>query len=571
MFPAAYHFRNGKQPADAAATTSRGRQSCMMNDKKKNTPEHMHYYRPDPDHTDEDHHVGPDYEGPLEEHPLWQRDNVILTSVGIDIGSAGTQIIFSRMHLQRQSVDLSSRYLVIARETWYESPVSFTPYRSDTLIDARALGTLVDEAYRSARVTPDEIDTGVVILTGEALRRENAERIARILSEKCGDLVCATAGHHMEAMLAAHGSGALQASHDRDERILNIDIGGGTTKLGVLEKGRILSTAALHIGGRLLAVDDSGRIVHLDPAGRLHMRRAGLDRDIGDKVSGEELAAVTESMADDLVAALTMRPPPPGVMDLYLTDPVSDLDGVTSVIFSGGVAEFIYAREERDFGDLGRRLGLAIRRRVDAGDLPWALLSDSQGIRATALGASEYTVQLSGNTGYISDPATLLPRRNLQVLRPDFDFTDSFSPESLAGAVRQHLETFDVAASGADFVLAFHWRGLPDYRRIRDFAEGIHRGVAGRLEQRRPLYVILDADVAMTLGNVLHEEFAVDTGIMVIDGVALWDFDYVDIGRMRQPSGTVPVTIKSLVFNDVLEGPHRHEHVHHIPGDNHGP
>jgi len=541
----------------------------MMNDKKNNTPEHIHYYRPAPDHTDEDHHIGPDYEGPIEEHPLWQRDNVILTSVGIDIGSAGTQIIFSRMHLQRQSVDLSSRYMVIARETWYESPVSFTPYRSDTLIDARALGTLVDEAYRAARVTPDEIDTGVVILTGEALRRENAERIARILSEKCGDLVCATAGHHMEAMLAAHGSGALQASHDRSERILNIDIGGGTTKLGVLENGRILSTAALHIGGRLLAVDGNGRIVHLDPAGRLHAQRAGFDWDIGAAVTGDQLDAVAESMADDLVKALTGRPPS-DVMDLYLTDPVSDLNGIASVIFSGGVAEFIYAREQRDFGDLGRRLGLAIRRRVDAAALPWTLLADSQGIRATALGASEYTVQLSGNTGYISDPAKLLPRRNLQVLRPSFDFTDSFSPESLAETVQQHMQTFDIATSTADMVLAFHWRGTPDYRRIRDFAEGIHRGAAERLKRGRPLYVILDADVAMTLGNVLHEEFAVKNGIMVIDGVALWDFDYVDIGRMRMPSGTVPVTIKSLVFNDMVEDPHRHERVHHIPGDNHG-
>ncbi len=175
----------------------------------------LQHYHPDPDHIHDEHFVGPGYEGPIEEHPLWQRENVTLVSVGIDIGSAGTQILFSRMHLQRQAVDLSSRYQVVERETLYESPVSLTPYESERLINARALGEIVDDAYEQAQLHPDKIDTGVVILTGEALRRENAERIATILSEKCGDLVCATAGHHMEATLAAHGSGALQLSFDR--------------------------------------------------------------------------------------------------------------------------------------------------------------------------------------------------------------------------------------------------------------------------------------------------------------------------------------------------------------------
>ena len=60
--------------------------------------------------------------------------------------------------------------------------------------------------------------------------------------------------------------------------------------------------------------------------------------------------------------------------------------------------------------------------------LPWRLLPASACIRATALGASEYSVQLSGNTTYISDPGTLLPRRNLQVLQPPFAFEDEVDP-----------------------------------------------------------------------------------------------------------------------------------------------
>src|SRR5436853_388844 len=86
----------------------------------------------------------------------------------------------------------------------------------------------------------DWIDAGVVILTGEALRRENSQAIASVLAEQGGEFVTATAGHHMEAMLAAYGSGAARVSSDEGKRILNIDIGGGTTKLGLVEKGKVL-------------------------------------------------------------------------------------------------------------------------------------------------------------------------------------------------------------------------------------------------------------------------------------------------------------------------------------------
>ena len=527
--------------------------------------EHLHHYHPDPDHTPDGHHVGPDFEGPIEDHPLWQRDNVTLWSVCIDIGSAGTQILFSRMHLQRQAVDLSTRYLVVERETLFESPISLTPYRSESLIDERALGTLIDEAYGAAGLHPNDIDTGVVILTGEALRRDNAERITRILSETCGDLVCATAGHHMEAMLAAHGSGAVQASYDRSERILNIDMGGGTTKLSVIDKGKVLSTAAIHVGARLLAVDANARIERLDPAGQTHAARAGLAWRVGDAVTGAELDIVAESMANDLVAVLTNPTPPPDVMELYLTDPISELARIDSVVFSGGVAEFFYNRENRDFGDLGRRLGQALRRRVDSGELPWTLLLDSQGIRSTALGGSEFTAQLSGNTVYISDPEALLPRRNIQVVRPDFDFTENFDVDRLAGAIRRHMEMFDLDGTDADIVLAFHWEGSPEFRRIEALAEGIRRAAAERITRGKPIYVILDADIAMNLGAILREDSGIDNEVLVIDGLALWDFDYVDLGRMRLPSRTVPVTIKSLVFRDAPESSRRQARIHHQP------
>jgi ethanolamine utilization protein EutA len=530
--------------------------------------------------SDHDHdHFEFDDDGPIEQNPIWLQDHVTLVSVGIDIGSSGTQVIFSRIKLRRYGEDLTSRYYVVSRETLYQSPVALTPYQSEERIDDAALGKIIDDAYAGANLHPDNIDTGAVILTGEALRRENAEGIARLLSEQGGEFVCATAGHHMEAMLAAFGSGASQVSHDEDKRVLNIDMGGGTTKLALVEKGHVTATAAVHIGGRLQVIDEVGRIVRLDPAGRYHARQAGFSWSKGDMIDPADLDKVADVMADTLVKALTERPLSHAVEHLYLTDPIQDFGHLDGIMFSGGVAEYVYARETRDFGDMGRRLGRAIRARLDSGALPWPLLPAGECIRATALGASEYSVQLSGNTSYITKPGELLPRRNLQVIQPPFECEEVIDPAKLAAAIRGHFTAFDLIEGEGEVALALRWQGLPSYERIAAFAEGIRHGLAHTIERRKPIYIMLDGDIAQTLGAVLREELLVESEILAIDGVMLRDFDYIDLGRIRMPSYTVPVTIKSLVFSEDPQAArprqriHHHEHDHdhdHHHGHSHG-
>jgi ethanolamine utilization protein EutA len=527
----------------------------------------VHEHDGDADH-DHDHFEFDD-DTPLEQNPIWIQDHVTLVTVGIDIGSSGTQVIFSRINLRRYGEDLTSRFYVVSRETLFQSPVALTPYASDERIDDAALGTIIDEAYAAAGIKPEEIDTGVVILTGEALRRENAAAIAALLAEQRGDFVTATAGHHMESMLAAYGSGASRVSYEEGLRILNIDIGGGTTKLAIVDKGHVTATAALHIGGRLQVVDEIGRIVRLDPAGRFHAREAGFYWSRGDVLSPPQLDKVAESMADLLVAALTARPLPHAIEHLYLTDPIPELGHIDGVMFSGGVGEYVYGREDRDFGDMGRRLGRAIRRRLDAGALPWRLLPAGECIRATALGASEYSVQLSGNTSYISKPGELLPRRNLQVLQPAYECEEVIDPQRLAQAIRAHFTAFDLIEGEGEVALALRWQGAPAYERVLAFAEGIRHGLAVTIERRKPLYIMLDGDVAQTLGAILREELLVESEILAIDGVVLRDFDYIDLGRIRMPSYTVPVTIKSLVFSEDPRRGRPHQRLHHHDHDHH--
>src|SRR5580765_6555568 len=224
---------------------------------------------------DHDHDHFSEEDGRLEDNALWIQDHV---------------------NLRRMGEELSSRYFVVSRETLFQSPVALTPYRSEELIDEAGLAAIIDAAFADAGLHPDDIDAGVVILTGEALRRENAQAIAGLLAEQRGEFVCASAGHHMEAMLAAFGSGAARVSYDSGKCILNIDIGGGTTKLALVERGKVIATAALHVGGRLLVVDEQRRIVRLDPAGAHLAAMVGYDLSRGAIVEASWLNRIAERM-----------------------------------------------------------------------------------------------------------------------------------------------------------------------------------------------------------------------------------------------------------------------------------
>jgi ethanolamine utilization protein EutA len=110
---------------------------------------------------------------------------------------------------------------------------------------------------------------------------------------------------------------------------------------------------------------------------------------------------------------------------------------------------------------------------------------------------------------------------------------------------------------------------LPSYERIAAFAEGIRHGLKNTVEHRKPIYIMLDGDIAQTLGAILREELLIESEILAIDGVLLRDFDYIDLGRIRMPSYTVPVTIKSLVFSEDPQGGRPAQRIHHHDEQDH--
>jgi ethanolamine utilization protein EutA len=497
------------------------------------------------------HELTVDQKGKLTEY-IWKVENVELTTVGIDIGSSTSHLVFARVRLQRKTQSLSSQVVVVDRQTLWKSPIMMTPFRPGTGqdIDAGALGEFVAACHRDAGLAPAAIDTGAVVLTGEAIKRANARAIAELFATGSGDFVCASAGHHLESVLAAHGSGVVARSRD-GRAILNVDIGGGTTKLALVKGGQVLSTCAFAVGGRALVLDAEGRVTRLDESARLAAAHAGVVLRLGERPAPGSVDRVVEALARAAVGFIAGVPPDAFARSLLLTEPLERETLPESIAFSGGVAEYVYGREERDFGDIARGLAERIEAACRAHEIGLALVEPAERIRATVIGASQFTVQVSGKTIHVTHDADL-PLRNVPVVAPRLPLEESVSAKDVAESIVAAMAR-SPAEEAAPVALALRWRGDPDYPRNRALAEGIALALAPRDPppggcRLPPLVLLLDGDIGRTLGHILEHELRLGRDVVSIDGIQLREFDFVDIGAPLQPANVVPVVIKSLLF-----------------------
>src|SRR5499433_565332 len=285
-----------------------------------------------------------------EDHPMWKSERIQLTSVGIDIGSSTSHLIFSRLLLRRQGIALSSRFVVVKREILHESPILLTPYVDKTTIDTEKLNEFIQEAYQNAQLTPNDIDTGALIVTGEAAKKKNAEAISALFSAQAGKFVCATAGHNLEAILASYGSGAVHMTYHEggDFTVMNVDVGGGTSKIAIVQQGKVIDTCALEVGARLVAMDENGTINRLEDTALKIAKLAGISLSLGGTMSESDKEKFSQVLCDSLFEVLERGKLSPQVQDLLLTPELEFKDPIHAIMFSGGVSEFIYGYEKRN-------------------------------------------------------------------------------------------------------------------------------------------------------------------------------------------------------------------------------
>ena len=469
-------------------------------------------------------------------------DEIRLISVGVDIGSSTSHLIFSRLVLER----LDTRYVVSSREIVHQSDVLLTPYTDDRAIDVVVLGAFIARQYELADIDPTLIDTGALILTGVAVRRKNARAIGELFAAQAGKFVSLSAGDALEATLSAFGSGAVARSIRDKSRVMNIDIGGGTTKIAVCDEGDIVGVTALDVGARVIAFDAEGRVRRIEEAGSRFAAEVGVTLAIGEAPSSGALEKIAERMADRLMEVLGAAPLSEATASLLRLDPLSERKKPDELTFSGGVSEFIYGRETGSYGDLGPLLAASVRRRVEE----WGVRIEKsvEGIRATVVGASQYTVQVSGSTIFVH-PKDTLPLRNIPVVAPLLPLEgETLDPEAIAEAIRAALRRLDLHDKQQPVALFYRWRGSATFARLDAFTRGAARGFGALLSRGLPLVLVGEGDVGGLLGIHYAEETKFQSPIVSIDGITMSELDFIDIGALLEASGAVPVVIKSLVF-----------------------
>ena len=473
-------------------------------------------------------------------------DEIRLVSVGVDIGSSTSHLVFSRLVLER----LDNRYVVSERTIVHESEVLLTPYienaAEDISIDAEALGRFIDSQYEQAKIDPKLIDTGALILTGVAVRRRNARAIGELFAAQTGKFVSVSAGDAMEATLAAFGSGAAARSIRESARVMNADIGGGTSKIAVCEAGEIAGMTAVDIGARIVCFDDAGRVTRIEEAGHRFAEEAELVLEVGGKPDPGGIARMVACMADRLFEVICRPTLSERTAALVRMAPLCNDRRPDAITFSGGVSEYIYGRQAQAFGDLGPDLAAAILERVQA----WGprIERPDEGIRATVVGASQYTIQVSGSTIFVA-PLEILPLRNVPVITPDLPLDDEvLDIERIAGAVRAALRRLDLHQGEQAVALCYRWRGSATFARLDALCRGVTAGLSTALERGLPLVLVGDGDIGGLIGIHCQEEARLPNPIVSIDGIVLKEFDFIDIGALLETSGAVPVVIKSLVF-----------------------
>jgi ethanolamine utilization protein EutA len=326
---------------------------------------------------------------------------------------------------------------------------------------------------------------------------------------------------------------------------MNVDVGGGTSKIAVCTEGRVAAATAIDVGARLICFADDGTITRVEPAARRFAAALGLKLELGTKLDEAARQRLTKRMADCLFDAMRGGSPEVQGTSLLRTKPLGWHGEIGTVMFSGGVSEYIYDREAKSFGDLGAALAREIRARVAQFGTP--LAAPAEHIRATVIGAAQYATQVSGNTIFVSPPSTL-PVRNIPVVTPAFSFGDEIDASGVAMAIADELARLELTDTVALFV---SWSGSATFARLDAFCRGVADGLGPILGQDKPIILAGDGDVGGLLGIHLREEINVANPVVSIDGLELKEFDYIDIGAMLEGSGAVPVIIKSLVFPHV--------------------
>ncbi|MFO7666210.1 MAG: ethanolamine ammonia-lyase reactivating factor EutA [Desulfobacterales bacterium] len=471
-------------------------------------------------------------------------NTIKLLSVGIDIGSSTTHLVFSNLVLLRDEMSSSRRFRIEERNIIYEGRIIDTPLLDNDTIDLNKLTGFARDECERAGIDPADIQTGAVIVTGETARKHNAKQIAEALSRDAGKFVAATAGPNFESLLAAMGSGATARSKDTGKTILSCDIGGGTSNLAISVNGEVISTSCISVGGRLLSVNSDGEISRLSEPVKKVMKHIGLRYKTGDRIPKEDIEKIASELAGALIEVMTGPANSFLAKELMVTENLNFPDTIDEYSFSGGVAEFIYGATG-NYGDMGEILSDKIIALLP--ELKAPVVEPVNKIRATVIGAGAYSLSISGSSGFMDDKISF-PIRNIPVLRVDVE-RSKLSTEHVVSQVKSAFQRFDLTEGEDVVALYFKDPVRVSYPKLELFATSIEAALSNSIENKIPVILIFEKDIACSVGNVIRRETRLKTNLLSLDELMLQDGDWIDISEPLVGCQVFPVTVKSLIFN----------------------
>ena len=468
-------------------------------------------------------------------------------SVGIDIGTSTTQVVFSRLTLEDTAGYFSvPRVSIVDKQVIYAGEIYRTPLLDAVRIDAEAVKALVAREYVSAGWTPADVSTGAVIITGESARKENARAVLDRLSEFAGEFVVSTAGPDLEAVIAGKGSGAWQHSLDTMDSVINIDIGGGTSNIVEFYCGDVLAKGCLDIGGRQVCFSQEGILTYVSPSAGIIADALDLDLRTGQPAEESALRSLCRTMADLLFEwAAGQRSELLKRIETAGSTPFLPPREGKYVFFSGGVGKCLHA-SERDtgkYGDIGVLLAQALRE--SRFFQRFTVVESRESIRATVVGAGSYTTTVSGSTIFYSEP--LFPQQNLPVLKltpQEQEKCFEGSATELAARIQWFLEQVD----GTRMVLGLPGVQDPGYEALKRMASSIAGAAGAAMPKDAPLFIVIESDTAKALGQVLFAALGRARPVVVIDAIHVEQNDYVDLGKPLMNGLVIPVIVKTLIF-----------------------
>lgn len=471
-------------------------------------------------------------------------NEVEILSVGVDVGSSTSHLVFSNLFLKKDERSETRRFKIQERSIIYEGRIINTPLLDDRTIDIDRLTEFLKAEYKRAGIEPDDIQTGAVIVTGESARKQNAKQIVEALSNDTGKFVAATAGPNFESLIAAMGSGAAARSKKLNKTILSCDIGGGTSNIAVSQNGETLSTSCISVGGRLLGINPNGKIWRLDEPALKVMKHLGLNYKKGDLIPQEDIEKTAKKFVEILFEVITGPAKSPLAQQLMLTDDLQFPSRIDEYSFSGGVAELMYGGANH-YEDIGQILANHINTLTPA--LTAAVVEPANKIRATVIGAGAYSLSISGSSCFMDDQIAF-PIRNVPVIRVDVD-RSKLSFEHILAQINISFKRFDLK-EGEDIVaLYFKDPVMASYPQLELFAKSIEAALADSIRNKMPIILIFETDIACGVGNVIRRETDLKTNLLTLDELNLKEGDWVDIGEPLVAGQVFPVTVKSLVFH----------------------